>query len=196
MTTTLRITLLAALTACAHPPAPATPLVPLAAPTGDVHDFDFLRGAWTLENRRLDKRWVGSQTWDEFPATDCAELLLDGVVNVDELRFPTKGWAGVTVRTFDTARRQWSIYWVNSRQGILFPPVVGGFTGDRGEFYGVDTDDGRPVHVRFRWTKRGPDAASWEQAFSRDGKIWEVNWTNELRRADPAGCEGGHAIAK
>jgi len=159
--------------------------------TGDLHDFDFLSGAWTLANRRLKKRLSGSNDWDEFPAVDCAQIHLHGIVNVDELVFPTKGWAGVTFRNFDLEKRQWSIYWVSSRSGKMFPPVVGGVTGDRGEFYGEDEDDGRPVKVRFLWIKQGPDHAHWEQAFSLDGKTWEVNWVNELIRADPSKiCEG------
>jgi hypothetical protein len=108
--------------------------------------------------------------------------------DVDELHFPTKGWAGVTLRTFDLEKRQWSIHWINSRTGTMFPPVAGGFECDRGEFYGEDEDDGRRVKVRFVWTKRGPDRAEWEQAFSYDGRTWEVNWTNVLTRADPSTC--------
>jgi hypothetical protein len=156
--------------------------------TGDLHDFDFLAGAWTVQNRRLKARGVGSTAWDEFPATICATIHLGSVANVDEIVFPTKGWSGLTLRTFDTAKKQWSIFWVNSRTGTMFPPNIGGFDGDVGEFYGEDTDDGKPVKVRFRWTKRGPDRASWEQAFSPDGVTWETNWTNELVRADPAIC--------
>ena len=80
------------------------------------------------------------------------------------------------------AQRRWSIYWINSRDGVLTPPVHGGFEGDRGVFYGVDTDDGREVQVRFDWTRLGPDAARWEQAFSLDGREWETNWTMALTR--------------
>jgi hypothetical protein len=190
-------------TAAAPPVAAASSNEPAAGPnpageyayskgkTGDVHDFDFLAGAWTLQNRRLKKRWVASKEWDEFPAVDCAFSYLGGVVSVDEILFPTKGWSGVTFRNFDLEKRQWSIYWVNSRTGKLFPPVVGGFVGDRGEFYGDDEDEGRPVKARFLWIKHGPDHAHWEQAFSLDGKTWEVNWMNDLTRADPAKvCDG------
>jgi hypothetical protein len=36
--------------------------------TGDVHDFDFLDGKWTMVNRRLMKRGVGSnEDWDASP---------------------------------------------------------------------------------------------------------------------------------
>jgi hypothetical protein len=212
---TLRTCLLLSLTACsagagaptpsgpvASQPAPRLPVSPAegapageyaytTALTGGLHDFDFIAGAWTLHNRRLKTRWAGSNEWDEFPAVDCGAVYLGGVVNIDELHFPTKGWGGVTFRTFDVEKRQWSIYWVNGKTGKMFPPVVGGFDGDRGEFYGEDEDEGRPVKVRFLWIKQGPDRAHWEQAFSLDGKSWEVNWMNDLTRADPAKiCDG------
>jgi hypothetical protein len=189
----MRIPVLVTLAACTAPAAiPATPIAPpFTLRTGDIHDFDFIAGAWTLDNRRLKARFAGSSDWDEFPAVDCGAVYLGSIVDVDELKFPTKGWAGVTVRSFDIAKHQWSIYWISSRTGLVTPPVVGGFDGDHGEFFGEDTDDGRHVWVRFLWVKRGPDHFHWEQAFSRDGKTWEVNWMNDLTRADPATiCNG------
>jgi hypothetical protein len=154
------------------------------APTGDVHDFDFIAGEWTVVNRRLKARGVGSRDWDEFPATHRGALHLDGVANSDEIRFPTQGWSGMTVRAFDLATRRWSIWWIDGKTGTMFPPVVGGFRGDRGEFYGDDTDGGRAVKVRYVWTRLGADAARWEQAFSSDGgSTWETNWTMAFTRA-------------
>lgn len=154
------------------------------ARTGKVRDFDFIAGAWSVMNRRLKQRGAGSNDWEEFPATSRGELRLGGRVNVDEITFPTKGWSGMTLRVFNPDRCQWSIYWINSGTGVLFPPVVGGFAGDRGEFYGEDEDDGRPVKVRFVWRKLGPDSARWEQAFSYDGKEWETNWVMDLTRTN------------
>jgi hypothetical protein len=151
---------------------------------GQQHDFDFLVGTWDVHNRRLKARHVGSDEWDEFPARASMRLVLGGLGNVDEIDFPTKGWSGATLRLFDPARRQWWIYWVNSRDGIMLPPVVGGFTGDRGDFFGDDTDDGRPIRVRYRWTRLVDGFARWEQAFSLDGEAsWETNWVMEMRRA-------------
>jgi hypothetical protein len=148
-----------------------------APPTGDVHDFDFFVGAWNGANRRLKKRFAGSKDWDEFPGHLTCGSHLGGVVNLDyDVDFPTKGWSGMTVRAFNLQKRQWYIYWINSRTGELFPPVVGGFQGDRGVFYGDDTDDGRPVKVQFLWTRIDHDHARWQQAFSLDGKEWETNW--------------------
>jgi|SRR5215813_746865 len=179
-------------TACATPSREALPTT-VTTRSGDVHDFDYFAGAWTTRQRRLMARGVGGNDWDEFPATLCMTLYLDGMATVDELLFPTKGWAGLTLRTFDIQKRQWSIYWVSSRTGILSAPVIGGFTGDRGEFYGEDEDGGRAVRVRFIWTKLDDDHAHWEQAFSYDdGRTWEVNWTADFVRANPATtCQSG-----
>lgn len=150
---------------------------------GTEHDFDFLVGHWHVDNRRLRQRGVASDDWDHFEAESRAGSLLGGGVSVDEIHFGTRGFSGCTLRTLDRATRQWSIYWINSNDGRLFPPVHGGFAGPRGEFHGDDTDDGRPVKVRFVWTRQGPDAARWEQAFSPDGVNWETNWVMDFRRA-------------
>lgn len=177
--------LLSPLTAIGAPPANPRDgvLADIPLPTGDIRDWDFFVGQWTGVNRRLKQRWVGSNDWDVFPNTLSCGSHLGGVVNLDyEVDFPTKGWSGMTVRTFDTDNRRWSLYWINSRTGTLFPPVVGGFTGDRGEFFGNDLDEGRPVKVRFRWTRHRPGAARWEQAFSLDGRQWETNWICEHTR--------------
>src|ERR1700678_1172203 len=118
--------------------------------TGDMHDFDYFVGGWTTKQRRLKARGVGSSDWEEFPATLCMSLYLGGIATVDEMYLPTKSRAGLTLRTFDVRKHQWSIYWVNSTTGTLDPiPVVGGFQGDRGEFYAQDEDNHRPVKVRY-----------------------------------------------
>lgn len=155
--------------------------------TGDRHDFDYFVGAWVTTQRRLKARGVGSSDWEEFPATLCMTPYLDGLATVDELYMPTKRASGLTLRTFDVAKRQWSIYWVSSTTGKLDPaPVIGGFRGDHGEFYAVDQDDQRPIKVRFMWDKLDRDHARWQQAFSYDGRAWETNWTADFTRADAA----------
>jgi hypothetical protein len=151
---------------------------------GGPHDFDYFEGAWTTRQRRLKARGVGSTEWEEFPATLCMSRYLDGVATVDEMWFPTKRWAGLTLRAFDLQKHQWSIYWISSASGKLDAPVVGGFQGNRGEFYGEDRDRDRPVKVRFSWVKLDADHARWEQAFSYDDRTWETNWTADFVRAD------------
>jgi len=152
-------------------------------PTGTIGDFDFLVGTWEVANRRLRERGVGSDDWDEFPATMTLVQRLDGLVNVDQIDFPTHGFSGLTLRAFDIEQQRWSIYWINSRRGVLDPPVHGGFAGNNGVFHGDDVDNGLPVQVRFDWTRLDQDHARWQQSFSLDGVAWETNWVMEMTRA-------------
>jgi hypothetical protein len=162
--------------------APTTRSAIGPAYVGRRHDFDFLVGRWDVHNRRLARRHVGSTAWEEFPGLEQATTQLDGLVSVDQIDFPTRGFSGCTVRTLDLAAQRWSIHWINSGSGRLEPPVHGGFRGDRGEFFGDDTDDGQAVRVRFVWQRLGGDAARWTQAFALPGQAWETNWIMEMRR--------------
>ncbi|MBB2742908.1 UNVERIFIED_ORG: hypothetical protein FHR35_002730 [Microbispora rosea subsp. rosea] len=149
-----------------------------------MKDFDFLVGSWDVANRRLLKRGVGSDEWEEFPGRCVAYGFFDGAGSFDTLTLPTKDFDGATVRTYDAERDEWSIYWVNSRRGLDPVPVVGRFVDGVGTFYADDTDDGRPIRVRFIWSGIGPDSCHWEQAFSYDGgQTWETNWSMDFTRA-------------
>jgi hypothetical protein len=149
---------------------------------GRPGDFDFLVGRWSVRNRRLKQRHVGSNDWDEFDAVNEAWTHLNGSVSVDEIAFIDRGFSGCTVRTLELATGRWAIYWINSTIGRLCPPVHGGFRGDRGEFFGDDEDQGRPVKVRFVWERLGDDRARWTQAFALAGGPWETNWVMEMNR--------------
>jgi hypothetical protein len=149
-----------------------------------MSDFDFLYGNWTVTNRRLRELFVGSNDWEEFPGTQHAQELLGGVGNIDESDFPTKGWSGATLRLQNQETKEWSIWWASSATGTLFPPVVGRFENGRGDFYGDDVHEGRPIRAHFIWSHITPTSARWEQEFSADGgATWESNWVMELTRA-------------
>jgi hypothetical protein len=146
-------------------------------------DFDFLVGAWTVAHRRLKRRFVASDEWDLFEGTSTCRKALGGIVNIDEMAMPSRGFSGLTLRTFDLATGLWSIYWVNSTRGLLEPPVIGRFEAGQGLFEGTDTDEGRPVRVRFVWDLITRRSARWQQAFSADdGTTWETNWVMEFAR--------------
>ncbi|MET8788303.1 hypothetical protein [Streptomyces sp. NPDC004589] len=155
-----------------------------------MDDFDFLHGSWDVANRRLTAPLgSGPATWTEFPGHAVVRPLFGGAGNIDEITFPTLGRQGVTLRLFDREKGRWSIHWSDSRTGRLDPPLVGGFTGDRGDFRGEDTYDGRPIRVHFIWYRLGADTARWEQEFSADdGRTWELNWTMNLTRTGDAGA--------
>jgi hypothetical protein len=73
---------------------------------------------------------------------------------------------------------------VDVDKGVLsLPPVVGQFTGNRGEFFDQEDYKGRAILVRYVWLNISPRSARMEQSFSPDGgKTWEPNWICELSR--------------
>ena len=177
----------AALAMAAATPATA-PAGQAQAPTArdGGHDFDFLIGDWKAHVRRLPDRLVGSTRWVEYDGISNHHKLLDSNANFEQ--FEVDGPAGhikaQTLRLYDPKSRQWSIYGVDLDAGSLgSPPVIGQFTGKRGEFYDQEMWKGRAILVRYMWLDISPHAARMEQAFSDDGgKNWEVNWICELSR--------------
>ncbi|MGP6157518.1 MAG: DUF6130 family protein [Vulcanimicrobiaceae bacterium] len=54
-----------------------------------------------------------------------------------------------------------------------------------GDFFDKDTFSGKPIIIRYRWSRRNPHEPHFEQAFSIDnGETWETNWILRLRRED------------
>jgi hypothetical protein len=155
-------------------------------PRSAVHDFDFYMGSWRVHHRRLRERLAGNDEWDEFDGTSVAWPLLDGAGNVDDnvLELPSGTYRAVSLRSFDPATSQWSIWWLDGRNPrSIEPPVVGGFENGVGTFIGDDTFHGKPILVRFIWSDITATTCRWEQAFSPDGgATWEVNWVMESSR--------------
>jgi hypothetical protein len=151
--------------------------------TNKSNDFDFLVGSWRVYHRRLKERLAGNHDWIEFEGTCVMQKILCGAGNMDEnvLDLPGDPYRAVTLRTYDAAKKQWSIWWFDSRSpSHLDPPVVGGFNDDVGTFYADDVWKGKPIRVRFLWTNLMTQP-HWEQAFSDDGgRTWETNWVMEF----------------
>lgn len=184
---------LSSATAAQESPAPASP-GPAAASAASqqahdgAHDFDFLIGDWKAHVRRLPDRLVGSTAWIEYDGISNHKKLLDTDANFEgfEANNPEKGLhiKAQTLRLYNPSSRQWSIYTLDLDKGSLgLPPVVGQFTGNRGEFYDQEEYKGRAILVRYLWLNLSPKAARMEQSFSPDGgKTWETNWICELSR--------------
>jgi len=165
-----------------------TAAVPPAAHHDGGHDFDFLIGDWKAHVRRLPERLVGSTQWVEYDGISNHKKLLDSNANFEqfEVQGHDKGQhiKAQTLRLYNPESQQWSIYLVDLDKGTLgTPPMVGQFTGKRGEFYDQEDYKGQAILVRFTWIDVSPQAAHMDQAFSADGgKTWEVNWICELSR--------------
>jgi hypothetical protein len=152
------------------------------------HDFDFLIGDWKAHVRRLPDRLNNSNFWVEYDGISNHHKLLDSNANFEEFDVTSTDKKlrikAQTLRLYNPGTRQWSIYLVDLDNGTLdVPPVVGGFTGKRGEFYHQEILKGRTILVRYVWLDISPKSARMEQSYSPDGgKTWEVNWICELSR--------------
>jgi hypothetical protein len=158
-----------------------TASIPLAAqPRGDgQHDFDFEHGRWHVHLARLVKPLSHSTTWTTLDGTSVVRPVWGGLANLGELDVDGGGThvQGLSLRVYDPKARQWRIHWANSRDGVLGPAMVGGFSGGRGEFYDQEDFEGRPIFVRFIFSDIAARSFKIEQAFSDDGgKSWETNW--------------------
>ena len=152
-----------------------------------ARDFDFQTGRWHVKNERLKERLTGCTEWETFEAINEARLLPGGLGNMDS--FITDHWpgfVGMSLRLYNPRTRTWKIYWASNRIDGLEPPVEGAFDANRvGVFEGRQELDGRPIRVRFTWSRITPTSALWEQAFSPDdGKTWEKNWIMAMTRIE------------
>jgi hypothetical protein len=152
------------------------------------HDFDFLIANWKAHVRRLPDRLNNSNVWVEYDGISNHKKLLNSNANFEEFDVSTADKKlrikAQTLRLYNPASRQWSIYLIDLDNGTLdSPPVVGQFTGNRGEFFHQESSKGRIVLVRYVWLNLSPNSARMEQSYSPDGgKTWEVNWICELSR--------------
>jgi hypothetical protein len=163
--------------------------LPVKAEHDGAHDFDFLIGDWKAHVRRLPDRLNGSDAWDVYDGISNHKKLLDSNANLEqfEVDSPEKHLhiKAQTLRLYNPESHQWSIYLLDLDKGeISLPPVVGQFTGNRGEFFHQENFKGRMILVRYVWLNISLRSARMEQSFSPDGgKTWEVNWICELSRA-------------
>jgi hypothetical protein len=157
-----------------------------AAQQGGPHDFDFEIGAWKAHVSRLDRPLTGSSAWLDYEGTSVVRKVWNGRANLGELDVagPAGRIEGLTLRLFNAGAGQWNITWANSREGTLDRATMfGGFTNGLGEFFGLDSLDGRAIYVRFVFSNITPTSFRFEQAFSADGgKTWEVYWKATFTR--------------
>ena len=161
---------------------------PVKAERDGAHDFDFLIGNWKAHVRRLPDRLNGSNTWIEYDGISNHKKILDSNSNFEEFEVNNSEKhlqiKAQTLRLYNPESHQWCIYLLDVDKGVLsLPPMVGQFTGNRGEFFDQEDYKGRAILVRYVWLNISPRSARMEQSFSPDGgKTWEVNWICELTR--------------
>lgn len=154
-------------------------LIIIPSATSSKSDFDFFEGKWALHNKKLKSKLNNCSEWIEFEATQEMYKVLNGIGNIDNFlaTFDGQLFEGMTLRLFNPKTKLWSIYWADSNEGKLDPPVLGSFENNIGHFITKDVFEGKNIWVAFRWDARDKDNPIWSQAFSDDnGKTWEWNW--------------------
>ncbi len=154
-------------------------LIITASAASSKHDFDFYEGKWKLINKKLKTRLDNCNEWTTFESTQEMYRVLNGIGNIDNYLATFDGvpFEGMSVRLFNPKTRLWRIYWADSDEGVLQPPVTGSFENKVAHFFAKDIFNGRAILVVFRWDIRDKENPVWSQAFSADnGETWEWNW--------------------
>jgi hypothetical protein len=150
------------------------------------HDFDFLFGRWQVH---LKRKVAGTDRWKESDGYGMYRKVWGGRANLNEFFTENSDGPveGLTLRTYNPETHKWSLYWANSRDGILSSAQVGQFDHGRGEFYEQDNSDGKGILIRYVWSKITPTSAHFEQALSGNGgRSWDVDWISDMTRLGDA----------
>src|SRR5262249_39311044 len=102
-----------------------TPFYAIAERDGQ-RDFDFEIGSWRAHLSRLDHPLAGSSHWLDYDGTSVVRTVWDGRANIGELDVsgPAGRIQGLTIRLYDTPRRQWNITWATPPPRTLAPPPI------------------------------------------------------------------------
>ena len=148
-------------------------------------DFDFNFGLWKTHVSRMLHPLTGSNVWASYDGTSVVSKVWHGHASLFELNVagPEGHIEGAGLRLYNPTTCQWSLNWASSRTGILEAPMVGGFNGSRGEFFGQQAFGGRQILVRNTFSAIRAESSRFEQAFSvNGGRTWETNWIMTFTR--------------
>jgi hypothetical protein len=139
-----------------------------------------------VKHRRLSRRLVNSNEWDEFEGSTRCQPILGGIANFNEGVVKRSGgtYYGMGLRAFDVTTKTWRDWYLNGRDPTKIEAHgAGGFANGVGTFLYDDTFEGRAIKVRGIFTPIKADLAQWEQAFSPDGgQTWETNYVMRYMR--------------
>jgi hypothetical protein len=164
---------------------------PAAAPEearDGQHDFDFNFGTWKTHIKRILDPLSGSSKSIELNGTVTVRKVWDGRAQLEEIEAdgPNGHWQGMTLFLYNPQAHQWNQSFVNSKSGLLTPPLIGAFKDGRGELFASDTINDRSILVRGVWSDIKPDSHHFEESYSDDGgKTWAPAFIATLTREKP-----------
>lgn len=146
------------------------------------HDFDFSLGNWTTELTIIKDPFNKPDEQIHKRGTKVARPLWGGKGWVEEIR--SDGWEAANIFLYDSAAGQWSENYVDSSDGRMTRPNIGGYRDGKLEFYSQDFIGGRSTLIRGTWTITSPDLHSYEVARSIDGgRSWHTSFIAKVMRA-------------
>jgi hypothetical protein len=158
-----------------------------APPRDGQHDFDFLIGRWKVQVKRLKTTLRGAHYWYEMTGTSVVRTIWNGRANIEEFEAdgPNGHMEALMLRLYSPVSHQWALNWATQKNGRFDTPTIGEFKAGRGEFYDMESIDGRSILVRYIWSDITPKSGHFEQSYSADGgKTWEPNWVSDATRID------------
>jgi len=170
------------------PKALSEPAQPPQEARDGQHDFDFNVGTWKTHIKRILDPLSGSPSSIELNGTVTVRKVWGGRAQLEEIEAdgPNGHWEGMTLFLYNPRARQWSQSFVNSKSGVLAPPLIGAFQDGRGELFASDTVNDRSILVRAVWSDITPDSHHFEESYSTDGgKTWAAAFIATLTRDKP-----------
>ena len=167
------------------PKALSQPVKPLTEARDGQHDFDFNIGTWKTHIKRILDPLSGSARSIELNGTVTVRKVWGGRAQLEEIEAdgPNGHWEGITLFLYNPQARQWSQSFVNSKSGVLTPPLIGAFQDGRGELFASDTVNDRSILVRAVWSDITADSHHFEESYSTDGgKTWSPAFIANLTR--------------
>jgi hypothetical protein len=169
--------------------AEATPPPASASERDGQHDFDFNIGVWHTQIKRVLDPLSGSTKSVELNGTVTVRKVWGGRAQLEEIETdgPNGHWEGLTLFLYSPQSHQWSQAFINSKVGMLSPPLIGAFKDGRGELFSQDTVNGRSILIRGVWSDITSDSHHFEESYSDDGgKTWKAAFIADLTREKQA----------
>ena len=156
------------------------------APRDGSHDFDFSRGSWTTDITIIKNPFAASRDEVHMRGTKVARPIWNGKGWIEEIEADGPGghWEAANVFLYDPVARQWSENYVDSSDGKMDRPNVGGYRDGKLEFYAIQPVGGQSMLVRGTWEITNPDQHSYTVARSNDGgRTWHTSFVARVSRA-------------
>src|SRR5579864_8327625 len=153
------------------------------------HDFDFNLGIWHTQIQRIPDPLSSPAGSIEIQGTVSVRKVWGGRAQLEEIEAdgPKGHWEALTLFLYDRQAHQWSQTFINSRLGVLVPPLIGSFNKGRGELVSHDTFGDRWILVRGVWSDITPNSHRYEEMYSDDGgRTWKPAFIANLTRVKNA----------